>query len=246
MMTYYQFVDSSEEKSSAVVIQECKKLSNATVTPLCDILITAAAFYARPSTSLQDQEKIWDILEKIIQGSEKSFGKSNDPIKRDLVQGAAITVAQFLFFQAPKCSEHQLQVLHDFLNIITSFDGNNNIQDVTKTLSGFKIFCSLREQEIPLEKEFIHIYGWIFFNPGSTDQFFQWISLYGSTTLKFGDKDLFEQSFGFIIKEFLSRSLLSASDTEKMYFSKLVTRIRMIQQDLLASYDQLSEPEHDQ
>jgi hypothetical protein len=206
--------------------------------------VNAAYYYVQRCAVPSDLLKAWEIIEAVVQEPVGSMGRSNSPMLRAQVQESAWSIAQFLFMKSPTATDHQLGVLHNFMIQICTFEGSDNAEDLSKLLSSFRVFCGLREQEIPLEEDYIKIYNAIYFSQVHRDVFLQYLSEFGSTVLKFGDKDLFRQAFGLFRKEYQSRIMLAPQET-KAYFKTFCARIVALENDLLATFERTAEPETD-
>lgn len=202
-----------------------------------DVLSTAAAFYTRPGATPSELKKLWEIVEKIVSMPGCVLSKNSE-----VVHSSAVTIAQFLICQCPESSDENLAILQDFLVILTEYE--KSIEEVTKMLTNLKIFLTLREQEIPLEKEFLQMYEWLFLKGiPSEETLLQALKGMGSIILKFGDTNLFKQVFGCVVKEFHSRM---GTNPENMRASikRVLKNVQDLQSSLYRSLDRLTEPEN--
>jgi len=133
------------------IVKSCHNLGRLTYSHLKDILVVTASFYVQQGIPGSTLLKIWDILLHILELP----GLCHD---KDIVPFAGVTVIQHLAHYFPTTSTSNLNALHNFCRLmLESFEGDC-IEPVTKVIELILIFQDLREQEIPLEEEFLSIY----------------------------------------------------------------------------------------
>lgn len=221
------------------LVAVCRQVCNITRTRLADVLSATAAYFARPGASPSELDKAWDLTEKITSSPGAVLSQSSS-----LVHSSAMTVAQFLLSHAPSASDARLGVLSQFLTILAEYD--KTLMEVTKMMGVLRIFLAIREQEIPLEKEYLQIYVWLFVDGiPSEEKFSKALNFLGGTILKFGDRNLFKQVFGSVVKELFSRIGGTSSEELKGSIKKLIKGVKEVQADLYRSADRLVEPEKD-
>lgn len=143
----------AHSKSSEQLIQECNRLSIVSFTNYKNLLVVAAAFYALVPGPGSAAQKVWDIVERITENEELL----DDLEYSNVVCSAAISIVLDLVLHIPVLSNKQLEMLHNFCRlIVNSFPKSvESISDVFGTLI---IFETLREDEMPLETQFMAIY----------------------------------------------------------------------------------------
>lgn len=170
-------------------MKNCKKLAQITQTFVPDVLIALALYLVPTGVASSYSPELWAIVEDIVK-APCGFNINNTPANKELLQVAAFQVAGVLVLQCPELSLSQMDCLKDFIcQLCESFEDMTT--QVAGLLSFYRIFLSLKEQEIPLETNFLEICKWLLgvSNP-PWEKTKKMLTAIGETLLKFGELDV--------------------------------------------------------
>lgn len=139
-------------KTSKEIIQDCNRLSVISFTNYKNLIVLAAAFFILPGPGSAFQ-KMWDLIEYVIQTEEDLHDAEGG-----IVSKAGLGVVHEMALHIPSLPAHQLEVFQAFCRLLANSFGESTTEPIAKLFGILRIFETLREQEIPLEKEFMSIY----------------------------------------------------------------------------------------
>lgn len=231
-------MESSPSFTASQLIEECKKLSRITQAYLPDLLLAIGAYFVQDGHSGNSEALLWFVVEYIVK-TPLNIDMNNSLANQELLQSASLAIARSLMQLCPTLSLEQMNILQEFLcRVGSSFDGM--CIEVAHQLCFFRIFLSLKEQEIPLEQEFLDIYKWMGGESKNPEIIKAKIRVIGETLLKFGETDLYSSIFK-TIKRHLFVFIQFAQDHVVKYYVGVANDIERIKTDLSAKTSRTTE-----
>ncbi|CAL8075127.1 unnamed protein product [Orchesella dallaii] len=232
-----------DSKTPSEILKDCKTLSRITQSYFADILIALGFYYARPGVS-GNHATLWEIVELIVK-NPLSNDINNSFVNHELLQSACSNICTILMFQCPSYTLGQMDILQQFLcRICNSFD--KLCEDIGQMLCFFRIFLVLKEQEIPLEHDFMEVYKWLSGNPVKVEVVKSKLTKIGETLLKFGETDINFSVFRSVRRHligFLAR--VDGNEGLCNHYRKIVDEINDINEDLSKRARSIVEEEPD-
>lgn len=177
-------------------------LSKITETYLEDMLLCAGAYFTTDECPVSAVSLLWVIVEHIIK-TPLNIEMNNTSENQETLQQAGFRIANKLMLHCPESSLEQLYFLQKFLCRLSDSFPKLSIE-IGQLLCFFRIFLNLKEQEIPLESEFLEVYWYLFCDDGNLS----WkvvedkLKIIGETLLRFGETEMFVSLFRSVERHF--------------------------------------------
>ncbi|ODM96452.1 Kinetochore-associated protein 1, partial [Orchesella cincta] len=221
----------SDSKTPSKILEDCKTISRITQSYFADILIALGFYYSQASVPGNQGATLWQIVEQIVK-NPLSNDINNSFENHELLKNACSNICTVLMFQCPSYSLGQMDILQQFLcRISDSFD--KLCEDIGQMLCYLKIFLVMKEQEIPLEQEFMEVFKWLSGSPIKWEVVKNRLAEIGETLLKFGETDINFSVFRAVRRHligFLAR--VESNGGLFNHYSKIVEEINGIYEDL--------------
>lgn len=199
-------------------------LSKVTQTYLEDMLLCAGAYFTTDACPVSAVSLLWVIVEHIIK-TPLNVDMINTLENQETLQQAAFHIANKLMLHCPESSLDQIYSLQEFLCRLSDSFPKSSVE-IGQLLCFFHIFLNLKEQEIPLESEFLEVYWYLFCDAGNLS----WkvveekLKTCGETFLKFGETEMFFSLFRSVERHFRTLIFTFGEHTEyaKMFKQALI------------------------